>query len=312
MTQPDSKHFTLERLSDGAYAAIHREGGWAIANAGFIDLGDATVVFDTFLTAEAAGDLRTAAEAVTGRPVDKVINSHYHNDHIWGNQVFKASSAIISTIEARLLIQTNGKEEYDWYRDHSSSRLLELQNEFGAVDDIQKRQAIREWITYYEGLVDSMPSLEVCLPNLAFAERLDILGTDRSVELISFRNGHTGSDTILFVPSDKIIFMSDLLFVGCHPYLADGDPEALSSILARISSFDAEIFVPGHGPVGTRRDLDMMNDYVKACHHAAAALVGAGIGSEGFVTLEVPRRFRDWKFPSFFQANVRSLLERMV
>ena len=52
MTQRESKHFTLERLSDSVHAAIHREGGWAISNAGFVDLGNTTVVFDTFLTHE--------------------------------------------------------------------------------------------------------------------------------------------------------------------------------------------------------------------------------------------------------------------
>ena len=312
MAHLDSKHFTLERLSEGVYAAIHREGGWAIANAGFIDLGDATVIFDTFLTAAAAEDLRIVSEAITGRPVDKVVNSHHHNDHIWGNQVFEAESAIISSTETRHLIQTRGSREFDWYRDHSSSRLLELQNEFRSEDDKQKRQDIREWLTYFEGLVDSLPSLEVCPPNLVFAERLEIFGADRSVELMSFRNGHTQSDTILLVPSERIVFMGDLLFVGCHPYLADGDIESLLSILARIGSLNAEIYVPGHGPVGTRRDLDTMNDYVAACQHAVAALVAAGAGSESVATIEVPRQFRDWRLPAFFQANVRALLERIV
>ena len=76
-----------------------------------------------------------AAEAVTGKRVDKVINSHYHNDHIWGNQVFRPHSDIISSIETRRLIGTSGREEYDWYGENSSSRLIELQNEFDAVDD---------------------------------------------------------------------------------------------------------------------------------------------------------------------------------
>jgi len=312
MTQPESKHFTLERLSDSVYAAIHREGGWAISNAGFVDLGKTAVVFDTFLTPEAAVDLQIAAQAVTGKRVDKVINSHYHNDHTWGNQVFRPHSDIISSIETRRLIGTSGQEEYDWYRDNSSSRLIELQNEFDAVDDEEKRDGIRDWITYYEGLVESMPSLAVCFPNLVFAERLEILGTDRSVELMSFRNGHTGSDTILSVPSDRIVFMGDLLSVGCHPYLAGGDAENLSSILMKLAGMDADIFVPGHGPVGTRQDLHKMNDYIKTCYQVAERLDGERSESQGGPMLEIPRRFGDWRLPLFFEVNVRSLRQRMV
>ena len=79
---PDSKHFRFLQLADGVYAAIHIDGGAAIGNAGIVDLGDRTLIFDTFSTPQAAEDLRTATEALTGRPIDAVINSHWHNAHI--------------------------------------------------------------------------------------------------------------------------------------------------------------------------------------------------------------------------------------
>jgi TatD DNase family protein len=72
---PQSKHFRLEELSDGVYAAIHIAGGAAISNAGIVDLGDRTVVYDAFMSPQAADDLRSAAEALLGRPIDAVINS---------------------------------------------------------------------------------------------------------------------------------------------------------------------------------------------------------------------------------------------
>ena len=49
-----SRHFNLEQLADGVYAAIHAEEGWAICNAGIIDLGDRTLVFDSFMSPQAA------------------------------------------------------------------------------------------------------------------------------------------------------------------------------------------------------------------------------------------------------------------
>jgi len=94
---PDSKHFRLQQLAEGVYAAIHREGGGAIGNAGIVDLGDRTLVYDTFIAPQPAEDLRAAAEALTGRPVDTVINSHWHSDHMWGNQVFGQDTDILST-----------------------------------------------------------------------------------------------------------------------------------------------------------------------------------------------------------------------
>ena len=62
-----SKHFHVNLLCEGIYAVIHREGGWAMSNSGIIDLGDRTVIFDTFLTPQAATDLRLIAEALPSR-----------------------------------------------------------------------------------------------------------------------------------------------------------------------------------------------------------------------------------------------------
>lgn len=66
MSEYNSRHFTLEKVTEGIYAAIAKDGGGAVGNAGFIDLGDKTIVFDTFNTQQAAEDLRSMAEALTG------------------------------------------------------------------------------------------------------------------------------------------------------------------------------------------------------------------------------------------------------
>jgi len=92
-----SEHFTLEQLVDGVYAAIASPGGKAFSNGGIVDLGDQTLVFDAFETPAAAGDLRSAAEQLTGRPVTYLIISHCHADHWGGNQAFAPETAIITT-----------------------------------------------------------------------------------------------------------------------------------------------------------------------------------------------------------------------
>ena len=66
---PESRHYILHELADGVYAAIHNdEGGYAICNAGIIDLGDKTIVLDPFISPAAARDLKQHAENLTGRP----------------------------------------------------------------------------------------------------------------------------------------------------------------------------------------------------------------------------------------------------
>ena len=94
--QTNIRHLEIQKITDGVYAAIHRNGGHGICNAGIIDLGDATVIFDCMLTPAAALELKDAAKELTGREAKYVVNSHYHNDHIRGNQVF-TNATIIST-----------------------------------------------------------------------------------------------------------------------------------------------------------------------------------------------------------------------
>src|SRR5262249_11242802 len=104
-----SRYFTLEQVADGVYAAIVVPGTGAWGNAGIVDLGGATLVVDTFMTSGAAGDLRAAAEQVTGRTVDYVVNTHYHGDHVQGNQVFTDALLIATETTRRLIAERTGQ-----------------------------------------------------------------------------------------------------------------------------------------------------------------------------------------------------------
>ena len=75
--KPQSKHFTVEEIDQGIWAVIHKFGGYAICNAGSIDLGDETLIFDLFISPEAARDLKRVAEELTAKPIKYVINNYY-------------------------------------------------------------------------------------------------------------------------------------------------------------------------------------------------------------------------------------------
>ncbi len=252
----ESKHFHLQQLTEGIYAALHTNGGWAVSNAGIVDLGDRTLIFDTFLTPRAAADLRAAAKSLTGRPATIVVNSHYHNDHIWGNQVFCPDADIVATAKTRHLIQTEGTIEYAWYKENSAPQLKAVKAEYrNARDDEVKRQQLALWVGYYEGMLASFPELDIRLPNITFVDNMEIHGTHHTVQLIPTSGGHTQSDAMLYIPSASLLFMGDLLFVGAHPYLADGDPDTLNQILEKTREMKPKTLIPGHGPVGSPDSL---------------------------------------------------------
>lgn len=299
-------HYRIEAVGAGLYAAIHRPGGWAVGNAGIVDLGDLTLVFDTGMTAAAGVELRQAAERLTGKPVSLVINSHYHNDHVWGNQAFAPEATIVASAQTRQLLLSAGQEEVAHYQATTAGTLEKLQARYAAESDPKRRQALTIPLSYYEALAGSLPELEVQLPSVTFPQRLDVYGQAGSVRLLTYRNGHTSSDTILHAPAAGVVFAADLLFVGCHPYLADGDPHNLPTILDDLSELQADVLVPGHGPVGATADLRALQAYIHSCAETALQL-------EEETEIEqslVPEAYQEWELANFYAANLRYLWQQ--
>jgi glyoxylase-like metal-dependent hydrolase (beta-lactamase superfamily II) len=310
---PDSKHFRLQQLADGIYAAIHIEGGAAIGNAGIIDLGDRTVIYDTFLAPQPAKDLRSAAEALFGRPIDAVLNSHWHNDHIWGNQVFGATTDIISDEETRrMFIATRGHGAYDAFMAEAKANLEATRAQLQATEEEGQRRQLALWLDYYQSVVGTKPILQIRVPNLTFTQRLTFHGTKRSAELVAFEGGHTESDAVLFLPQEGIAFMSDLLFIGHHPYLGGGDPDRLRQILEEVLELAPKVVVPGHGPVGTAESLVQMSQYVTLLDGMARKMVQDGEPEETIDTMPIPQPYDDWLFASFFPGNMHFLYQRWL
>jgi glyoxylase-like metal-dependent hydrolase (beta-lactamase superfamily II) len=307
-----SRHFQLEQLADGVYAAINSEEGWAICNAGIIDLGDRTLLFDAFMTPEAAGDLRNAAESLFDRPVHGVINSHYHNDHIWGNQAFYSDVEIISSTRTRELIITEGPMEVQGFRDGAQTRLEALEAQFIEARDEFTRNNLRGFIIYFQAILATLPELQIRQPNLTFTGDLIFNGPKRSAKLITFEGGHCGSDAILHLPDDGIVFMSDLLFSGGHPYLADGDPHRVKLILAQVRELQARTFVPGHGPVGQTDHLDWMDEYINSLNTLVREAIKKGATEAEIDKIVMPGKYQHLIFPSFFTANLKFLYQQQL
>ncbi len=141
-------------------------------------------------------------------------------------------------------------------------------------------------------------------------------GTRRRAELIAFSGAHSGSDAVVYLPDEGIVFMSDLLFIGYHPYIADGDPDrwlrVLRSILDGTAGMpDASRFVPGHGPAGTRADLEQLVSYLEASQRIARELALAGNGTQADPSsAPIPEAFANWMLPRFFYANLNFLLRK--
>ena len=111
---------------------------------------------------------------------------------------------------------------------------------------------------------------------------------------------------------EGVVFMSDLLFAGFHPYLGDGNPdrwlEVLLSILDGTTGIEnASRFVPGHGPVATKDDVRRLADYIQDCMDIARRL--GENETPDVASQPIPEKYANWGLPRFFPANINFLLK---
>jgi len=314
MGLPVSRHFRLQRLSDGVWAAIHdaKGGGHAICNAGIIDLGNRTVVFDPFMNLDAAEDLRKAALQLTGRRPAWLVNSHHHNDHVRGNQVFQPAN-IVSTAATRDGMKIGEPRQLQWERQHAPGILDGYRRQLAAARTPSERADVMLWYAYFEGMVQSGPRIRTTLPDILFSDSLWIHGSRRSVKCIEFRNGHTGSDVVLLLPKEGIVFTGDLFFNEAHPYLGDGDPDALVRHLNRLSSDTGmRCFVPGHGPVGNRASVQRLAVYVDDLQRMVREGRSRGLSDADIQASPMPAVYAGWTFGQrLFEDNLSFLCRRV-
>ena len=87
------------------------------SNTTFLITGEGVVVVDTRVTPNEARKVKEAIRKQTQLPVLYTINTHYHGDHVFGNQVFKDSHTIIAHENVRKFLENeSGKKHLNLFK----------------------------------------------------------------------------------------------------------------------------------------------------------------------------------------------------
>src|SRR5207253_934426 len=87
------------------------------------------------------------------------------------------------------------------------------------------------------------------LPAVTFRDRLVLHLGGKDVHVLFLGRAHTQGDSIVFVPQDRIAYLSEVFFAEEFPNMAQGYGVSWLSVLDEVEALEAEIFVPGHGPM---------------------------------------------------------------
>ena len=303
----ENQFFTCTEVRKGIYAAVVKDGQGALGNAGFVDLGEELLVFDTFMIPQAAAALRQAAEEQTGKKVKYVVNSHYHGDHTNGNGLFK-DTVIISTSATRKKIQENYETlDISAMRAGMSGYFAQLEDRIAGEQNDHMRRALLNDLSDKRLYAEALDRIEEVLPTVLFEEKMVIQGSERTVELYHFGGGHTESDLFMYLPEEKVLYAGDLVLVNNHAWMGHGNPHEWLNILEKMSAFTASTIIPGHGPVGAYEDIQIMKEYITDMIHLVSEMQKQGKTAEELISKPLPEKYKDLESPHVYEWNVNFL-----
>jgi len=290
----ETKYFQLNRLTEGVYAAIAKPGEGAASNAGFVDLGDELLVFDSFITPSAARELRNCAEDITGKKVKYLINSHYHGDHVFGNQVFEDVTIISTSLTSEWFKVQHTIRDVDIEKEEMKDYLHKLRIQLGTTKDNILINSLSNQYKEISKVLEDLSNLKMVLPSVIFEKHLVIHGSKRNVELHCLGGGHSPSDTFMYLPQEKIAFMGDIITEELH--LPIYQPEEFLRILQEVKQFGIETVIPGHGNIGTFELGDSLVNYLSFMINSVKEAQKNKVTLNDFISEFVaPKEYKDWK-----------------
>ena len=289
LQSPDgSPSHRFEEIADGVWFAIGTGSMTVMSNSLVIVNDDHVMLVDTSVTPAAARGLVEGVAGLTDKPVRYVFNSHYHFDHAHGNQIFGDDVEIIGHDFVRTMLSSDvlsQRTNRSFTRD-IPSRIEQRRAEVAAADDAEERARLETRLrieeAHWEALQETVPTP----PNLTYSDTLTLVKGGREVQLHFPGRGHTGGDTLVFLPEERIVFTGDF-FVGQPgghglPYMGDGFVGEWPASLDRLKALEFDVMVPGHGlPFTEREQIDHLQAYLRDLNRQVNALYAEGVSAQG-------------------------------
>jgi cyclase len=226
----------------------------------------------------------------------QIIPGHYAYSHTNAGRVF--SSGVIATSEGVLVVDALDSEANARAGRESITSVIQqpvrylvsssFHDPFSkgnlAYSDVFKIGHER----YRAGLLDQMQrggasaeEQRARLPNETFRDRVTFYLGGKEIQVLHFGRAHTQGDSLVFVPQDRIAYLSELFFADEFPNMAQGYGVSWLHVLDGVEALGADIFVPGHGsipddPRETRAALHRMRQLLIDARDAIQNQVASG------------------------------------
>jgi glyoxylase-like metal-dependent hydrolase (beta-lactamase superfamily II) len=234
------------------------------------------VIIDTEMSPRIMAPIKEKLELVFGRSDwVYVINTHAYDNHPGGNSLFK--SALIVGHE-------NLAEDMQWMVRRQTepdlkNRHLEQANQYiqklqASLPQVANRSAVEARMVRGESKFwelhcqDLREGYQVVKPSLTFRDKLTLDLGDLHLELVFFGKGHSLSDTLIYVPEEKLLVTGAIVYQRAQfPEIGEASKlDDVQRFLAVLKGFLADEVkidhvVSSHSPPLLKKDLAPVRDY---------------------------------------------------
>jgi glyoxylase-like metal-dependent hydrolase (beta-lactamase superfamily II) len=227
-----------QKVTDGVYMLTGRGGNLGLS----VGASGSFLIDDQF--APLTEKILAAVKAITPDPVRFVVNTHWHFDHVGGNENLGKAGAFIV-----------------------------------AHENVRRRMSTEQFSATFQQ--KTPPSPQAALPVVTFADAVTFHWNGEEIRVFHVPPAHTDGDAIVqFVKAD-VVHVGDVFFNGSYPFIdtssggrVDGVIAAVDRVLA--ATTDRTRFIPGHGPLGTKADLKDYRDTLQTLRDRIAKLKAEG------------------------------------
>jgi cyclase len=280
----------LEEVGDGLYAYLQPDGSWGWSNAGLVVDGECTLLIDTLfdlaLTEQMLRAMRNAVPAAAR--IDTLVNTHANGDHCYGNQLLRGARIVAS--------------------ERTAAEMTELPPAAMAalVEQAPNMGELGAFFLDCFGAFD-FSGIELVLPEQTFSGELALQVGGRTLRLIEVGPAHTRGDTLVHVPSERVLFSGDILFSEAHPIAWAGPVSNWIAACDRILALDIDVIVPGHGPLAGLDAVRELKAYFEYLYTEARARY-----ADGMTALQAARsisleRWADWGDSERLVVNIANI-----
>jgi len=255
----------LRLLAPDVYAYTQGSGpgvdNASLSNAGVIAGPEGLLAIDTLGPPIHAKAFKSTAQTTTKKHFNRVINTHHHRDHTNGNCFF-APVEIVSSEYTRQ----------------------------ATIDDGIPAHPYETRPQWQEG----MRQLKLAPPTTTLSGGATYRYGETVIEVIPAYPAHTFGDLMVYLPRQKILFAGDVAFFYVIPAGHNGHITRWIEAIDRINKMDVDVIVPGHGPIGTKKELASTRAYLGLIAEESRKRHAMGM-SAGRAAADIPMgRFGEW------------------